>query len=102
MSQTGSLPDDRPTVASAAVPGVGILAQPSYHVVDLTRTQDIINHAGELAAYVQGASCDGKPIQVPHGSTLPIMALDRLAVLLEAAAVAVREQRAQASGWPAV
>lgn len=86
----------------APTPGVGILAEPSFHILHLTEVLSALDACGDLAGRLQGVVCDGTPLALPHGKVLPIMALDRLESLLVRAQALVKEQRAQASGWPAV
>lgn len=92
---------DNDSSITAPTPGVGFLAQPSYHIVHSTPALSALDAAGVLLASVQGALCDGKPIQVGERTVLPLMVLDRIDSLLQRAMAEVKEQRAQASGWAA-
>jgi hypothetical protein len=88
---------------SEPTPDVGILAEPSYHVVATTHVQAMIHEALSLAAQVDGVLCDGRPMELQDGrTTLPIMTLDRAANLLRHAAEEIMDERHRASGWPPV
>lgn len=62
-----------------------------------------MREAQELIAQVEGVVADGKPITLEGGqTTLPIMALDRIANLLRHAAEEITDERMACLGWPQV
>lgn len=94
---------DAPSEGSAPAAGVGFLADPSYHRVRVQHIGQLVAHASSLIAQVEGSVADGKPITLADGhTTLPIMALDRIANLLRHAAEEITDERMACVGWPQV
>lgn len=105
MSHPHEDPDEPGAVAHPRgnpVPGVGMMAAPSYHEIATTHIQSLIGEAARLAALMDGVVADGKSIDVDGRTVLPIMVLDRAANLLKHAAEEILDERHRATGWPQV
>jgi hypothetical protein len=105
MSHPNEDPDDQdaPRITlGGVVPGVGILAQPTYYEIVTEHVQRLIAEGARLAALMDGVVADGRSVDVDGRTVLPIMALDRAANLLQHAAQELLDERCKATGWPTV